>query len=285
MFQASFIPPRDFRASVEILEILDISNLAARIMYEAPRKLSMMKSRNPSIETTVDQACALMLYTTEHSTKKESVYYKLNQVLRSSNRSELTPWRGYIFFLLGGIASLSANYVESTPVYRYMRGSDLLNKYQLNSRVTWFGFSSATNQLNKIEEYIHQTPQDGKKNVVFSIHTVNGRFLGDFSAQQDEILLPFVSTFVVAAVHNLSSYTLVELRQDRNQDQEYLISSLLSFRKRVVYTQPGYLLVATPAPRPMLDPACRMTLRIFFIVLFVVCMLCFGGGVFIWIGD
>jgi NAD:arginine ADP-ribosyltransferase len=65
------------------------------------------------------EAAAITLYTMENTPREQSVYYMLNETLRSEDRARVRPWRDYIWLLCRALEKLPVP--PQTTVFRGVR--------------------------------------------------------------------------------------------------------------------------------------------------------------------
>jgi hypothetical protein len=155
------------------------------------------RSQNPANNLTIDESAAIALYTMEWEPYTESVYYILNQTLRSEDRQNLKPWFLYLKLLLTALSRLPS--IRRT-VYRGVRfESESDNeKYQVGTEFIWWDFSSCTTNRSICanEIMIGQTC----RRTLFIIDCIRGKDIGKHSYYRTEgevLLLPATKLKVV----------------------------------------------------------------------------------------
>lgn len=139
------------------------------------------KASKPADALTSDEAAAILLYTMEWSDANESLYIKLNQMLRSEIRNHLKPWFSYLKLLLTALYKLPS--IKDT-VWRGVRGN-VSEQYQKDC--IWWGFSSCTETMEVLERFIGR---EGLR-TIFMVECINGKRIQNhsFYENENEILL------------------------------------------------------------------------------------------------
>lgn len=100
-------------------------------------------------ELTEDLASSIVLYTMEEQPRTKSLYWVLNEVLRSQDRDQVQPWRKYIWLLLHALRALPE--VTQQTLYRGCKASPSDLQFDLDDdtglpekgfEFTWSAFSS-----------------------------------------------------------------------------------------------------------------------------------------------
>ncbi|CAF1125632.1 unnamed protein product [Didymodactylos carnosus] len=154
-----------------------------------PAKVWAAKDRckNPLNSLTQDESAAIHLYTVELHPTERSLYFQLNQILRSEDRRKLKPWFGYLKLFLTALFKLPS--IKST-VWRGVK-ANLSHKYPKGSKCIWWGISSCTDSIGVLEQeqFLGQT---GTR-TLFSIECHSGKDIKSHSYYQTEneiLLLP-----------------------------------------------------------------------------------------------
>ena len=159
---------------------------------------------------TQDESAAIRLYTADWEPQDKCLYYVLNATLRDENRQKLKPWFSFLKLFLTALGKVPL--VQDT-VYRGIRG-DLRDQYQKGSKVTWWSFSSCTQNIGtlKNEQFFGK---EGPR-TLFNIRCNNGRDIRPHSAFEDEneVLLPAARQFeVVDTLEQSAGLYIVQLRE------------------------------------------------------------------------
>ena len=165
----------------------------------------------PPTQLTLDQHGSIMLYTSEWSIREQSLYFILNQTLRSPNRNQLKPW--FLFLKLFLVALLRLP-TTSCHLYRGVKGN-LAKEYPIGSTMTWWGFSSCTKNVQVLgtDSFLGQ---DGER-TLFTINNASGTDIREYSyyPSEDEILLLAARQFHVDSCvqlgHGLQMIQLTEV--------------------------------------------------------------------------
>ncbi|CAF4043775.1 unnamed protein product, partial [Rotaria sp. Silwood1] len=140
-------------------------------------------SRNPSDNLTPDESASIHLYTMEWPETHQSIYFLLNQKLRSEKRNELKPWFSYLKLFLTSLHKLPS--LKKT-IWRGIRGN-VNDQYEKD--FIWWGISSCTETMKVMEKFV------GRSGVrtLFMIECINGKAIKSHSFYKDEneiILMP-----------------------------------------------------------------------------------------------
>ncbi|CAF0884352.1 unnamed protein product [Adineta steineri] len=149
--------------------------------------VAKMNSTDPEDKLTQDESAAIHLYTMEWAKHDNSLYMKLNQTLRSVDRSKLTPWFKYLKLLLTAFFKLPPS--KDTLVWRGVR-EDLSALYPMGKEFAWWAFSSCTASIHVLESP-NYLGKSGTR-TIFSIQTNSGKLIRacSYFDNEDEILLP-----------------------------------------------------------------------------------------------
>ncbi|MFI1281008.1 ADP-ribosyltransferase domain-containing protein [Streptomyces sp. NPDC020858] len=170
-------PLMDFQDAVApVAETL--SGLAGHI----DRSHDFGKRRADEISTglSADAIAALHLYTCE-----SAFYREINAVLRSPDRTRVTPYLPYLRLLFSAVAGLPAH---TQPLWRGV-SLDLRAQYPVGRTVTWWGVSSCTSELNVARSFLGSR---GKRTLfeVTPAQAVGIRSFSAFTGEEEYILTP-----------------------------------------------------------------------------------------------
>ncbi|CAF1452521.1 unnamed protein product [Adineta steineri] len=142
---------------------------------------------NPADKLTQDESASIHLYTMEWEEHDNSLYMKLNQTLRSVDRSKLIPWFKYLKFFLTAFFKLPPS--KDTLVWRGAR-EDLSALYPKGREFAWWAFSSCSTSIDVLESP-NYLGKSGTR-TIFSIQTNSGKLIcaHSYFDNEDEILLP-----------------------------------------------------------------------------------------------
>ncbi|MFE2326930.1 ADP-ribosyltransferase domain-containing protein [Streptomyces sp. NPDC059385] len=135
-------------------------------------------------ETTVglsaDAIAALYLYTCE-----SAFYREINAVLRSPDRTRVTPYLPYLRLLFSAVSGLPAH---TQPLWRGV-SLDLRSQYPVGRTVTWWGVSSCTSELKVARSFLGSR---GKRTLfeVTPSQAVGIRNFSAFTGEEEYILAP-----------------------------------------------------------------------------------------------
>ena len=138
-----------------------------------------MQCRRRKTNLSLDESAGIMLYTLEWSTPETSLYFTLNNTLRSKDRRQLIPWFSYLRLLLSALAKLPA----CTPrlLYRGIK-TNQSELYITGEECTWWSFSSCTTSLRVLETFIGKEDE----RTIFNIHCRSAIDISEYSFHQTE---------------------------------------------------------------------------------------------------
>jgi len=149
-----------------------ISNMFASSMESIPNGI------------TNDQAAAINLYTRAWTEgPQHSLYYILNQALRTENRAQSKPFFPYLKLLLTAMKALPT---YNGIVWRGVKG-DIHKSYIKDKDIIWWGFSSCTTNMDALKIFLGK-----EERTLFCIETSSAVDIMEFSEfkQESEVLLP-----------------------------------------------------------------------------------------------
>ncbi|WP_078865249.1 ADP-ribosyltransferase domain-containing protein [Streptomyces roseus] len=129
---------------------------------------------------SADAIAALHLYT------RESAFYReINAVLRSPDRSRVTPYLPYLRLLFSAVSGLPA---RTEPLWRGV-SLDLRSQYPVGRTVTWWGVSSCTSELSVARSFLGNR---GKRTLfeVTPARAVGIKSFSAFTGEEEYILAP-----------------------------------------------------------------------------------------------
>ncbi|GLX37786.1 hypothetical protein Sros01_38590 [Streptomyces roseochromogenus] len=129
---------------------------------------------------SADAIAALYLYTCE-----SAFYREINAVLRSPDRTRVTPYLPYLRLLFSAVSGLPAH---TQPLWRGV-SLDLRAQYPVGRTITWWGVSSCTSELNVARSFLGSR---GKRTLfeVTPAHAVGIRKFSAFTGEEEYILTP-----------------------------------------------------------------------------------------------
>ena len=180
----------------------EVGHMVFTAMDRAKRQQSSQLSQNES--------AAITLYTIEWQPRENSVYYILNNNLRSANRQSLKPWFFYLKLLLTALSRLP---LRPGTVFRGMNG-DTKQKYTTGDSIIWWGFTSCTSSIDALrnKQFLDST---GPR-TFFTIECQSGRDIQQFSYFEDEkeVLLPPGRYFKVEGTLTQSDgFSMIQLKE------------------------------------------------------------------------
>ncbi|MFE2875271.1 ADP-ribosyltransferase domain-containing protein [Streptomyces roseus] len=129
---------------------------------------------------SADAIAALHLYTCE-----SAFYREINAVLRSPDRSRVTPYLPYLRLLFSAVSGLPA---RTEPLWRGV-SLDLRAQYPVGRTVTWWGVSSCTSELSVARSFLGSR---GKRTLfeVTPAKAVGIKSFSAFTGEEEYILAP-----------------------------------------------------------------------------------------------
>ncbi|MFB6481749.1 ADP-ribosyltransferase domain-containing protein [Streptomyces virginiae] len=129
---------------------------------------------------SADAIAALHLYTCE-----SAFYREINAVLRSPDRTAVTPYLPYLRLLFSAVSGLPAH---TQPLWRGV-SLDLRAQYPVGRTVTWWGVSSCTSQLHVARSFLGSR---GKRTLfeVTPAKAVGIKRFSAFTGEEEYILAP-----------------------------------------------------------------------------------------------
>ncbi|MFE2283819.1 macro domain-containing protein [Streptomyces sp. NPDC059443] len=170
-------PLMDFQDAVApVAETL--SGLAGHIVRS--RDFGKRRADETSGSLSADAIAALYLYTCE-----SAFYREINAVLRSPDRSRVTPYLPYLRLLFSAVSALPAH---TQPLWRGV-SLDLRAQYPVGRTVTWWGVSSCTSELKVARSFLGSR---GKRTLfeVTPAQAVGIRSFSAFTGEEEYILTP-----------------------------------------------------------------------------------------------
>ncbi|MEJ8646412.1 ADP-ribosyltransferase domain-containing protein [Streptomyces sp. MS1.HAVA.3] len=170
-------PLMDFQDAVApVAETL--SGLAGHI--DRSREFGKRRADEISTGLSADAIAALYLYTCE-----SAFYREINAVLRSPDRTRVTPYLPYLRLLFSAVSGLPAH---TQPLWRGV-SLDLRAQYPVGRTVTWWGVSSCTSELNVARSFLGSR---GKRTLfeVRPAQAVGIRSFSAFTGEEEYILTP-----------------------------------------------------------------------------------------------
>ncbi|CAF1433646.1 unnamed protein product, partial [Didymodactylos carnosus] len=159
---------------------------------------------------SIDEVAAIQLYTLEWNPSHNTVYYQLNDVLRSKEREQLiSPWFLYLKLFLTALFKLQS---VQTTIWRGVRG-DLSEQYPGGKKVIWWGFSSCTESIEvlEIDKFLGK---DGDR-TLFSIQCLNGKSIKKYSSfsENEMLLMPATYLEVISILHAANGLHIIHLKE------------------------------------------------------------------------
>lgn len=155
-----------------------LSGLAGHV--ERSRDFGKRRADETPGGLSADAIAALYLYTCE-----SAFYREINAVLRSPDRTRVTPYLPYLRLLFSAVSGLPAH---TQPLWRGV-SLDLRAQYPVGRTITWWGVSSCTSELNVARSFLGSR---GKRTLfeVTPAHAVGIRKFSAFTGEEEYILTP-----------------------------------------------------------------------------------------------
>jgi len=155
---------------------------------------------------TLDKIAAIFLYTLEAPNRQDSLYYILNEHLRSENLESVRPFFKFIKLLMDGLDNIPT---FTGTVWRALQDVDAKAVFIKNQEVVFNGFTSCSLDVSIV----------GKRNdwlgdeagTLLSIEVSRGYKIRSFSkfTTENEVLLPAGSRFLVKDIVTIFGTSLV----------------------------------------------------------------------------
>ncbi|MFI5642171.1 ADP-ribosyltransferase domain-containing protein [Streptomyces goshikiensis] len=144
------------------------------------RDFGKRRADETSAGLSSDAIAALYLYTCE-----SAFYREINAVLRSPDRTRITPYLPYLRLLFSAVSGLPAH---TKPLWRGV-ALDLRAQYPVGRTVTWWGVSSCTSQLHVARSFLGSR---GKRTLfeVTPAKAVGIKRFSAFTGEEEYILTP-----------------------------------------------------------------------------------------------
>jgi hypothetical protein len=171
------------------------------------------RAKNPANGLSIDESASITLYTMEWEPYTESLYYILNDSLRTEDRQILKPWFLYLKLLFTALSRLPS---ISHTVYRGVRLQieSEHEKYQAEKVVVWWGFSSCSKIRNISEK--DQFLQETGRRTLFIIDCIKGKDISNhsyFRKEQEILLLPATKLQLINNEHQRDGLHVIRLKE------------------------------------------------------------------------
>ncbi|MFD9306670.1 ADP-ribosyltransferase domain-containing protein [Streptomyces sp. NPDC060048] len=155
-----------------------LSGLAGHI--DRSHEFGKRRADETSGSLSADAIAALYLYTCE-----SAFYREINAVLRSPDRTRVTPYLPYLRLLFSAVSGLPAH---TRPLWRGV-SLDLRAQYPMGRTVTWWGVSSCTSELSVARSFLGNR---GKRTLfeVTAAQAVGIKSFSAFTGEEEYILTP-----------------------------------------------------------------------------------------------
>ena len=170
----------------------------------------------PSDGLTIDESAAIRLYTMEWEQSDQSLYFILNQTLKSNDRQSLKPFHKYLKLFLTALVKLPC--VPPLTIWRGVT-KDISQEFHPGKSLIWWSFMSCTTELTVLENNIY-LGRNGNR-TLFSIESINCRTIRDHSEYKTEdevLLLPGSQLIVQSQFMPADDLHVIHLKQIRPED-------------------------------------------------------------------
>ncbi|CAF2535208.1 unnamed protein product [Rotaria sp. Silwood2] len=168
-------------------------------------------SEQPPDGLTIDESAAIRLYTIEWERPHRSLYSTLNYTLKNENREHLQPYFKYLKLFLTALVKLPC--VPPLTVWRGVT-KNLSEEFPPGTLVTWWAFSSCTNELTVLENKMYLGNTGSR--TLFSVEAINGRIIrahSHFVTEDEILLLPGTHMIVQSQFSPAPDLHIIHLKQ------------------------------------------------------------------------
>jgi hypothetical protein len=138
-----------------------------------------------------DEAAAINIYTREWTVRSESLYFVMNEALRTADRKKIEPFFPFMKLLFTAISKLPTYISPSLSLWRGVN-ADISKNYKKGKKYIWWGFSSCTTDMEIMRQFLENDNYSSSSKVIFNIHFISHSVnIQDFSLfkQECEVLL------------------------------------------------------------------------------------------------
>jgi len=204
------------------------------------------RAQNPANNLSVDESAAIALYTMEWEPYTESLYYILNNALRTEDRTILKPWFLYLKLILTALSRLPS--IQCT-IYRGIKcqNENEHKKYRTGSEIFWWGFSSCSTS-KKISEDEKFLGQNGRR-ILFVINCIKGKYIEQhsyFRKESEVLLLPATKFKVIKCEDSVDGLYVIHLEEI---ESSYVLLEPVSTEEELKMIQNNL-----PVPNKVLQP-------------------------------
>ena len=192
-----------------------LANLIPNLMIYVDIALDKTPEYPPD-QLTVDESASIRLYSMEWEQANQSLYFVLNQTLKSNDRQLLKPFHKYLKLFLTALVKLPC-----APPLTIWRGvnNDISQEFHPGRSLIWWSFMSCTTELTVLENNIY-LGKNGNR-TLFSIESINCRTIRDHSEYKTEdevLLLPGTQLIVQSQFMPADNLHVIHLKQIRPKD-------------------------------------------------------------------
>lgn len=172
-------------------------------------------NKSTEYRLTLDESAAIYLYTMQWKEgSSESLYYILNESLRSGNNSTMKRWFPYLKLLVTALKKIPS---LKTEVWRNLAG-DFNKDYPQNKSFQWAHVTSCSRDVEQVIKCFWNL---NGQNTLFKINTVNGKNISAYSQFPNElevVLLPgtrfrVTEKFILDKVSNCTNVPVTYLQE------------------------------------------------------------------------
>lgn len=201
-------------AQEPLLPLFKACALLADLIYNLSFYVQMALNETPEVPPdglTIDESAAIRLYTMEWEEPHRSLYSMLNSALKKDDRRYLRPYFKYLKLFLTALTKLPC-----LPPQTVWRGvtKDLSAEFLPDTSVTWWAFSSCTNELTVLENNMYLGTIGNR--TLFSVEAINGRAIrahSHFLAEDETLLLPGTQMIVQSQFCPAPDLHIIHLKQ------------------------------------------------------------------------
>jgi len=167
-------------------------------------------AQNPEEGLTSDESASIALYTMEWYPKEKSVFYILNEILRSENRQQMKPWFLYLKLIFKALSKLKT---VSNIVYQGTN-IDLRDDYPKGKKFISWEFLTCTASIKTLED--EETFGKSGRRTLFTIECRTGKDIRRhaFDDSKDQVLLlPGRQFQVISSLNPDEELNIIQLEE------------------------------------------------------------------------
>lgn len=198
----------------EDMPLVSLEEAVEKLVHLLPRvqtyaHVAKERCKKPADNLTQDESASIMLYTMGWKPDDQCLYVVLNAVLRSKDRSQLTPWFLYLRLLFNALFRLPS---ISRTVFRGVK-LNLSEQYEKGNTIVWWGFSSCTIAMSVLQSEVF-LGKTGTR-TMFTVECLNGKDVRKHSyySSEDEVVLLPATQFKVVDSLDQGDLKMVHLQE------------------------------------------------------------------------